>query len=377
MIQAFLVYNLLLLLLFVTWRLAVPASGRRMTVRRSDFFVLTFVSVVLYTLVLGLRYKVGGDYLGYVDYYKNTSARVSSADVSFEIGFYWLIRTLKFFNLPPTALFLATCGIQMIFMTIWLRRHNFLAHWFIYFYFTTLLVFESLNIIRQAMAFMILLCAMPQLLDRKLLRYLILVGLASTLHASALLFLPLYFLLDREWLFSRRWQVACLLLAYAGANAIKGILFNLLPLLSVVVGFENYASVQEDLFFERGVSGFSAGLIFVLVSDLIIIMASPSLKRWYAAQGFRAYYNAFYIGALLTPVLYFANYITFARLAFYFLAFKFIVLSFLVAWLFSRSVRSLWAKALGAVLVVSYYVWFSVAISRGAAWSAPFLFVFQ
>lgn len=377
MAQAFLVYNLLLISLFVTWWFAVPTSNRPMATTLDKHLILAYSSIAIYATVLGLRYNVGTDYQSYVGFYEEISSHVSAADVQFEIGFYWLIRALKFFELPPTALFLATCCIQMIFMTIWLRRNSFLAPWFIYFYFTTLLVFESMNIIRQATAFMILLCAMPQLVDRKLLQYMILVVLASTVHSSALIFLPLYFLLDNLWISSRRWQVVILLLAYGSANTIKGFLFEFFPLISMAVGLENYGKIQDDLFFNTEISGFSPGLIFVLISDLIVIMTSPWLKRKYEVQGFRVYYNAFYVGSVLTPVIFFSNYIPFSRLLFYFTAFKFIVLSFLVAWLFSKSVRSLWAKGLGAILVISYFGWFMLAISKGAALSAPFQFIFQ
>lgn len=377
MIQAFFIYNLLLLFLFVSWRLVTPGAGGAAPAPQNVYLARALVSVVLYALVLGFRYNVGGDYQGYVGYFKGVSGSVSSADVPYEIGFYWLIRALKFFQLPPSSLFLATCGIQMIFMTIWLRRHSFLASWFIYFYFTTLLAFESMNTIRQAMALMILLCAVLRLLDRKPLQYLVLVGLASTLHKSALIFLPLYFFLDKEWISSRRWQIVILLIAYASANAIKELLFDLLPQLSAALGYGNYADIQQDLFFGRQVQGFSPGLMFVLVSDLIVIMASPWLKRRYAALGFRAYYNAFYVGAVITPAVFFANYIPISRMAFYFLSFKFIVLSFLAAGLFTRPGPWRWSKVIGAGMVISYFGWFSLAIFKGAAWCAPFQFVFQ
>lgn len=377
MAQAFLVYYLLLALLVVAWRLTAPGQGRPVRTDHAEYAVLAVVSVVLYTLVLGLRYNVGGDYQGYVGYYEDVSGRASASDVPFEIGFYWLIRVLKFFELPPTSLFLATCAIQMTFMMIWLRRYTFLAPWLIYFYFTTLLAFQSMNTIRQAMAFTILLCAVLQLLDRKPLQYLMLVALASTLHTSALLFLPLYFVLDRELVLSRLWQIALVVIAYVSANAVKDFLFDTLPLAAVVLGYGNYAGIRDDLFFEGGASGFSLGLVFVMASDLIIIVASPWLKRRYASLGFRAYYNAFYVGAVCTPVVVFANYIPFARLVFYFASFKFVVLSFLAAALFDRPGPGRGSLALGIALVVSHFAWFSVAIARGAAWSAPFQFVFQ
>lgn len=377
MVLAFFVYNLLLLLLFITWKMAVPAGSwpRATTSRRH--FVLACVSVVLYTLVIGLRYNVGTDYQSYVNYYAYTTAQVSFADVPFEIGFYWLIRTLKFFDLPPTALFLFTCGIQMTFMTVWLRRYRFLAPWFIYFYFTTLLAFESMNTIRQAMAFMVLLCAISQILNRKPIQYFFLVGLASTLHVSALMFLPMYFLLDWDWISSRRWQVAILLFVYASAIAFKNYLLVLIPQLFLSLGFERYARIQDDLFFEKDVPGFSYGLTFLLLTDLIIITVSPWLKQRYAGWGFRAYYNAYFIGMLLTPIVFFANYIPISRLAFYFMSFKFIVLSFLAAWIFAKSGPRFWAKGFGAVLVSLYFVWFLSAIYKGAAKCAPFMFVFE
>jgi hypothetical protein len=202
-----------------------------------------------------------------------------------------------------------------------------------------------------------------------------LVLLASTIHTSALLFLPLYFLLDRDWITSARTQLAILAVVYLGATAIKEYLFSLLPLITFGLGYEGYSGVREDLFFEREVTEFGAGLMFVLAVDVVVILASPWLRRQYAPWGFRAYYNAYWIGALLTPVIVFANYIPFARLLFYFSSFRFVVLAFLVAGLFARGTHG--AKVLGAVLAVAYFGWFSMAIAKGAAWCAPFQFVFQ
>ena len=357
--------------------LVTPDNDECRLVSRETHFAIALISVSLYAIVLGLRYKVGGDYQGYADYYQYTDFRISPTDVPFEIGFYWLICILKLFALPTFSLFLVTCAIQMAFMTAWLRRHYFLAPWFFYFYFTTLLVIVSMNIVRQAIAFSILLYAITALLDRNLIRYMVLVLLASTIHASALMFIPLYFILDKEWFSSRRWQVLLLCFAYLSANAVKDMLFDLLPLLSGAALTERFANVQDDLFFETAQSGFSPGLIFVLVSDLVVILASPWLKRRYATLGFRAYYNAFYIGAVFTPIVFYANYLTFSRLVLYFNGFRFVVLSFLLAGVFSKPVKNPWERGVTGILVVGYFGWLQMAISKGAAWCAPFQWVFQ
>lgn len=377
MTQAFLVYNFLLLFLCMTWYPLSSVLPQRPQVPSERYLLAALFTIVIYSLTLGLRYNVGGDYDGYVKYYVETTGRVLPAEVPFEIGFYWLIRTLKYVEAPTASLFVATCAIQIIFMVIWLRRYLFLSPWFFYFYFTTLLAFESLNTVRQAMAFMVLLCAIPHLIARNIIPYVVLVTMACTLHASAVIFLPLYFLLAKEIPFGRFWQICVLVLVYIVADFLNTIIFNVLPMLSMFIGYDAYGNIQKDLFFKNIPSYLKLGVLFSFLTDAIIIFLAPWLERLFASHGFRVYYNAFYIGALIRPLSYFSGYVVFARLGFYFLSFKFIVLSFLLVGLFSTSTSDLRSKLLGGGLVAAYFVWFSWAIANGAASCAPFQFVFE
>ena len=305
-----------------------------------------------------------------------TSSKTNFVDVPFEYGFYCLILFLKYFDLPTTSIFIATSFLQILFLTLWLRRHLFLSHWFIYFFFTSLFIFEAMNAVRQTISFGILLLAMVYIIERKPIKFAGLVLLASLMHKSALIFLPLYFLLDREWITSRTKQVFILLIFYGVANALKDLLFEFLPYVSLLINYENYSSIQEDLFFENNSGGYSLGLLFVFATDFFIILNSSRMKIKYANQGYRIYYNMFLIGALCTPVVYFANYVPFARLLFYFSSFKFVVLSFLLQDLLSKK-SSMPLKTCGMLLIATYFIWFTLAISKGAAWCAPFRFVFE
>jgi transmembrane protein EpsG len=234
-----------------------------------------------------------------------------------------------------------------------------------------------MNIIRQALAYAILLSAMPALRERRFLRYVVLVCVAGLVHNSSFIFLPLYFLLDRDWVPQRLIQMATLLLAYVAAYQISGQLFQLLPLLSVALNYSGYSQVQEDLFFDKAVSGLSPGLIFLVLTDLFIMYSAPMLRRRFAAKGFRIYYNLYLIGALLTPFVLYTNYIPFARLAFSFTAFKPVVLSFVMAGWFQNKEGShrLVMFLIAATLVAAYMLWFLMAIWNKAAWCAPFQFI--
>ena len=379
MLLAYIVYLSLMTVLVITWRFAgpTPQTALHRNLASASVTLAMAASVLVYGLVLGLRYNVGGDYPGYVDYYLEVAEGVRASDVPYERGFYWIISALRTFQLPPAALFLATCTLQMLFMARWMRRHTVVASWYVYFFFTSLLVFESMNTIRQALAYSILLSAMPELLEKRFLRYVLLVCGAGLIHNSAFIFLPLYFLLDRDWMPNRGRQIATLLLAYVMGYYISGQLFVLLPLLSLAFNYDGYAKVQDDLFFAKAVSGVSPGMIFIFLTDLFIMYSAPMLRRLFAGRGFRVYYNLYVIGALLTPFVLYTNYIPFARLAFCFTAFKPVVLAFVMAGWFRNKEEShrLVMRLLAMALVAAYMLWFLMAIWNKAAWCAPFQFV--
>lgn len=382
MIQAFTVYFFLMTFIGVMWFLVRDKATRaRRTLIKSDLSLLIVVAitVMLYGSMIGLRDRVGLDYDGYVDYYISLSDDMTSKDVPYEAGFYYLIRILRSFDFPPAAMFVATSSIQIFFISLWMRRHSFLAYWYIYFFFTCLLLFESMNTIRQALAYSMLLASMPLLLERRFIRFASMVLLASLFHQSALLFIPLYFLLDRDWVLSPHWQIAILLLAYLIADRLSDYLFYLLPLMAGFFGYERYSDVFELLFFEGEAKGLSAGLVFIMLVDILVMKSSPMLREKFMVHGFRIYYNLYTIGALLTPVVLSANYIVFQRFAFYFTAFKPVVLAFLIyAWLSTEKGRSRHVKKLAAlVIVICYLLWFVNAILNKAALSAPFQFVGQ
>ena len=83
MLLAYIVYLSLMTILVITWRLACPAGHPVQRSSGVSFRVVLAmtVSVLLYGLILGLRYNVGGDYPGYVDYYLGVREGVHASDV--------------------------------------------------------------------------------------------------------------------------------------------------------------------------------------------------------------------------------------------------------------------------------------------------------
>ena len=338
----------------------------------------SMTSILLFTFTLGLRDNVGGDFQGYVNYFLEVDNQTSSSDVPYEIGFFWVIKALRLLDLDAAFLFLTTCAFQIIFVVSWLKKHLFIAPWFFLMYFLSLHAFEGLNIVRQEMSFTVLLASIPALISRRVVQYMSLVFFATLFHASSAIFFPLYLFLHKETPIPAWSQFGLLLLVTASAGTLATELFNFLPRLALFFQVSRFKDVQEDLFFsEDGGLSMGLGFLFGLVTDAFLIFTSSRLIKRYSHVGFSSYYNLFLIGALLSPAVTEANYIVFARLNYFFLSFKFVCLSFLLASLFSKSPIFKQGAILGALLILSYYAWFLMAISQGAAWCAPFNFVFD
>lgn len=381
MVKAYIVYLMLMSTLVVIWRAKNQTTNEgRQIAHSGDPAILPMVaSVILYGLLMGLRYDVGGDYLGYVFYYETNTESVQLFETTYELGFYWLIRILHFFDFPPAALFVATCTLQMLFMATWLERNRNIASWYIFFFFTTLLLFESLNIVRHALAATIFLAALPALHERRPFTYVILIVLATLIHKSAIILMPLYFILRHDWLPNRWLQATLLLFAFVSAPVLKDRLFEFLPWLASSADYDPYSNTQDDLFFKKEGVSYSPGMFFALIVDLFIIYSSQMLKKNYEKQGFAIYYNLYLVGALLGPIVLFSNYIPFSRMIFYFTTIKSVVLAFLViGWLSTNQGR----KRSGGIpltiaIIVAYVVWFLMAIWNEAAHCSPFLFVWD
>ena len=158
MIQAFIIYfGLLFVLLSISIRGNFyfleqgPNSDR-------NYFRVSVISIILFSLIIGLRYYVGGDYPSYLNDFVFFNLNYESfSDSRYSIGYYFLMYLLHWFGLPFPFLFLTVSLLQILYIYKWNHSNKFLLPWIIFFYFTTLYLFESMNIMRQAISFSMIL----------------------------------------------------------------------------------------------------------------------------------------------------------------------------------------------------------------------------
>lgn len=162
------------------------------------YIIFALLSMLPLLLVSALRYDVGTDYsFRYAPDYINIA---NGGNVSnLEILFKTLIKICLLFTCSYQSIFIVTSIfiIVPIFLLIYKKSKYPLISILIFvigaFY------FESLNLVRQYLSMVIILCSYPLLVDKKIVKWLLCVILAAMLHKTSLLAIMLLPLIKKEF----------------------------------------------------------------------------------------------------------------------------------------------------------------------------------
>lgn len=374
MTLAYLVYLGLTLILVAAWSM----PGRRITVGEQQLAQAgtqaMLFSIILFTLLIGGRYNVGTDFVGYIYYYRQTTLSDRFNDVVFEPGFLILIQFLKFFGMPERAIIFAGSFLQIALFSLWLRKHPKIAP-FAIFGFMTLLLLDINNAVRQGIAFFAVLLALSAITERRWLTFVAWGLFAYLFHRSALIIFPIGIALYWLPLPKVSLQAAALGFSYAFLNLYFDWILGLYTQLSSALDYSGYADINRaDLSFSKeGASSLGLGIYIWPVVDIVIILYSQKISNHYKGMRYPLYHNFYLIAALLQPVANHWGFLPFSRGLFYFVAMRAIcsaiVLHYCLA--VSRRPRDIMVALGIGVVFLAYLI---LAISRGAALSAPYQF---
>ncbi len=162
------------------------------------------ISVIQMSLIVGLRYKVGADYLTYekMFYSFGTGENILKGYLRVEAGYQVLNWTFYNLNIPFWGLCLFIAFITHFFLAKavynWCLtyKETFLA---IYLYISLFFFYHSMNMMRQGAAMTIGLYALTCLTSNKKRKYLIFILISSIFHSiTAIVFLSFFLLKDIE-----------------------------------------------------------------------------------------------------------------------------------------------------------------------------------
>jgi transmembrane protein EpsG len=239
--------------------------------KKEILLVLIFVPLFL---VSGLRYEVGKDYLNYTYTFNLASNSPNlltlfslSQDSTVEFAYLLLNKMVGLLTDNVQWIFFITSFIIifLVFKTVY--QHSSIV-WLSIYLFAVGGYIASFNIVRQYIAISLVFYSYKYMKDKNLIKFTLLVITASFFHYSALLILPLYFILNLDLNFKK-------MLLFSFIGGLIGLFFD--PIVNTVQGvfYSEYTSTSY---------GMTAGninnvIIAFFYFALAIVFKRPLLAR--------------------------------------------------------------------------------------------------
>jgi hypothetical protein len=361
--------------------LGIKTNGENNTV--SATWIYWSIAIIFYTVILGLRENVGIDYKGGLNVFADLLDLNSYSFAEIDIIYLIFIPIVKNFHYNFFIAFLAFLPIYFTFQCF-KNKTQFLL-WFLFFYFTCLTFFTTLNIMRQYAAWFVIFYAINKFLEKDYKRFILYYILAFLLHRSVLLFLPFIFLCRYDFTKWRWLFVSLLIISYRWGEIIFFSSFDsLIQNLSIDLymgtydGYINQYDYWIDRTLEANAEAKAQGLgiygLLILVVDCIAIFFSKKLKEEYKEYNFLLFYNFFIIGAVFMNI--FGYHETLKRAVVYFVLYRNLIYAIMFYYIFTKMRnRYLALKAIFIVIMFMLILFFYSNIHRKIMEIAPYHFI--
>ena len=325
-------------------------------------------ALLLLSFVVGFRYNVGVDWMGY----KMTFESLRSFGESFfnrssmEIGYLTINQWVIDMGWDYTAMFFIVALFSWFF--IFISVPTKLLPLTIFFLFTDEYFFWSMNGVRQFMAIAVFLYAIKFILSKNLLYYISFILFASLFHKTALLLIPLYFLPINKLYNHKVWMTLFLVSIFLSQTSIVSLIID--SIFSILANYSTASEVYARYADSRGFLSqelhYGLGYYFKTITSFFVFLMSKSIGDKYPST--RIYFLLFFIGAIFNNI--FIEIPLASRFILYF--------SFLKPLLLAIIIYYLWNKKTYLVSVstcVLFVVLFAVAIYKSSNLCSPFNFV--
>lgn len=337
-----------------------------------------YLYILIYSLIIGLRYNVGRDYAGYTEWFKELR-HTGNFPVDNDFGFIWLNEFLIEFDFESYNLFIVIAFLQILFLLLSIRKIAFLRSWYIFFYFTTLIFFISLNVMRQTLAFFIFAYCLQLYSDKKYYKTFFLGLLAFSFHKTVILPLLLLPFLKFEWFKNYKIQLILLFLSVFVFPFFFAIILEYMSPLINLLGYNYYIENLDYMkeITEESKKGDGLSIFLFFFADLFIIFFYEKLKLKFKKYFFVQFYNLYFIGSILSRV--FADNFILARMADYFTFFRAMILAFLMFYIFNAqdTLTKKIIKPIALLLCMGLLLFYYKSIYNNAGDIAPIQFFFS
>jgi hypothetical protein len=264
----------------ISYQADLHLPKKKLKMMKRFFAVLSCLPLLL---VSGFRYDVGTDYFyTYAPMFEAIAE--GKTFISLEIGYYFLNRIALFFSRDYLGIFIITSFLFCFFMYKAIYRESDNPPYSIVLLLITTCYFFSMNGIRQAIAMAMFFYSIKYLKSREFKKYILIILLAATIHLSALIFIPTYFIC--------KLRIKPLLI-YLTLGTVSILSAGLKMLIMRVAGFTKYAYYIDSDYFS-GKLDYSR----VIVNVAVLVFLSLLYKRAKDEPNFTIFFNCQAIACL-------------------------------------------------------------------------------
>lgn len=224
--------------------------------------MFAFFAMIIIVLVSGLRSNIG-DTEPYMHSYKQLSTFSKFTEDMKDQGFILFQLILYNINQDPQFLVFVTSVITQICVMYGLYKYRSYYELEVYMYITSGAFLTVMNGIRQAMVGAILFFCTKLIIDNKFIPYAIIVLILSTMHESALIMIPVYFIARQE-----PWSKNTLIIIIIASIGFM-FFYQLMPTFFSVLGDSSYTEYANSMM----QAGIGCSFTRVLVNAIPVILS--------------------------------------------------------------------------------------------------------
>ena len=334
------------------------------------------IPIFIFCLFAAVRFQVGVDCETYKNiFYDINRIGASSRGEEVEAAYIFLSKFTYSITQSHYLLFFILAFLQIGLYYIALQKERQALVFFGVSLMLTGHYWSLMNGMRQNIAACAFVAMIPFIIKRKWLYFIAGTMLATTMHRSALLLLPIGIIayLLRNKIPNKYLQFAILAVSFALMNKLDNVFSENL------MAFAGEAGYNEDeiaTYTELEATTYKFGLRMYLLYGVycIAIFFSGKMYKLFNSKTFNAMYNLFFIAICLTLIFY--NNFTINRIIYYFTCFNCVIVSYLMFFLWKSRKNTLLFITIAMLFVQTLWSIFSDVKNKGLFESSLYKFDF-
>lgn len=326
--------------------------------------IVAIVPCMILIVVAGLRSNIG-DTSTYIFSFRNSipdnlKEFFLTVDYEGDWGFDLLQTVIKqiWGNKPQYMIFICSF-ITIICIFINFYKYSDYLELAVFYFITAGNYLVTMNGIRQYLVSAILFLAFPLVIRKKWKSYFVLVLILSTMHKSALIFIPLYFVINaKAWGTITKW-ILIIGIGLFVTYPVSG------PIIVEMLGESQYGHYGEQLMLSGG--GANILRVFVYAVPVVLAYLGKKNEKMLSKPEYSLVVNMSCIN--LVFILLATKYWIYARLNIYFSLYTIILLCWCVKYVYRRYSQLLYA---GSMVAYGIYYWYEMYISLGQIYMSDF-----